>query len=128
MQEVLLAIHVKRHPWDADRPIGPCIKTIPHNKLIDADRRRGSRQAPPTDRLADILTAEGSEGAIDRQNLRDLPCGLGEHQRDLMRSLSVEGHSIQETAQCLCMGEGAVRVALHRTIKGLSALYRGDSQ
>ncbi len=126
VQEVLLAIHLKRHTWDVDRPFGPWIMTIARNKLIDARRRRGNRLTLPIDDLADILTAEGSDDAIDRGDLDRLLDGLGERQRDLVRSLSVEGRSVRETAERLKMSEGAVRVALHRAIKALAALYRGS--
>jgi len=100
--------------------------TIARNKLIDARRRRGNRLTLPIDDLADILTAEGSDDATDRGDLDRLLGGLGERQRDLVRSLSVEGRSVQETAERLKMSEGAVRVALHRAIKALAALYRGN--
>lgn len=126
VQEVLLAIHLKRHTWDVDRPFGPWIMTIARNKLIDARRRRGNRLTLPIDELADILAAEGSDDATDRGDLDRLLGGLGERQRDLVRSLSVEGRSVQETAERLKMSEGAVRVALHRAIKALAALYRGN--
>ena len=126
VQEVLLAIHLKRHTWDVDRPFGPWIMTIARNKLIDARRRRGNRLTLPIDDLADILSAEGSDDATDRGDLDRLLGGLGERQRDLVRSLSVEGRSVQETAERLKMSEGAVRVALHRAIKALAALYRGN--
>jgi RNA polymerase sigma-70 factor (ECF subfamily) len=126
VQEVLLAIHLKRHTWDVDRPFGPWIMTIARNKLIDARRRRGNRLTLPIDDLADILTADGSDDATDRGDLDRLLGGLRERQRDLVRSLSVEGRSVQETAERLKMSEGAVRVALHRAIKALAALYRGD--
>ena len=128
VQEVLLAIHLKRHTWDPDRPIGPWIMTITRNKLIDARRRRGNRHVQHVDDLADILTAEGSDDAMDRHDLDRLLDKLGERPRDLVRSLSVEGRSVQETAERLNMSEGAVRVALHRAIKTLAALYRGDGQ
>ena len=124
VQEVLLAIHLKRQTWDVDRPIGPWIMAITRNKLIDARRRRGNRTALPIDNLADILTAEGSDDAMDRHDLDRLLDRLGDRQRDLVRSLSVEGRSVQETAERLDMSEGAVRVALHRAIKTLAALYR----
>jgi RNA polymerase sigma factor (sigma-70 family) len=128
VQEVLLAIHLKRHTWDPDRPIGPWIMTITRNKLIDARRRRGDRRMERVDDLADILTAEGSDDALDRHDLDRLLDKLGERPRELVRSLSVEGRSVHETAERLNMSEGAVRVALHRAIKALAALYRGKGQ
>lgn len=128
VQEVLLAIHLKRHTWDVTRPIAPWIMTIARHKLIDARRRRGARTHEPVDDLADFLAAEGTEEALERNDLDRLLGKLGERPRDLVRALSVEGHTVQETAQRLNMSEGAVRVALHRAIKSLAALYRsGDA-
>ncbi len=49
---------------------------------------------------------------------------LSERQRDIVRSLSLNGASVRETAQRLAMSEGAVRVSLHRALATLAALYR----
>lgn len=128
VQETLLAIHLKRDSWDADRPIGPWIMAIAHNKLVDARRRRGAAATLPIDDLADILTAEGSDDGMERHDLDRMLETLGERQRDLVRALSVEGRSVREAAERFGMNEGAVRVTLHRAIKKLAALYRGDDR
>jgi RNA polymerase sigma factor (sigma-70 family) len=128
VQEVLLAIHLKRHTWDSSRPIGPWIMTIARNKLIDARRRRGKGVSVSVDDFADVLQAEESGDSIDRLDLDRMIEKLGDRQRDLVRSLSIEGRSVQETAQRLDMSEGAVRVALHRAIKSLASRYRGGDK
>jgi RNA polymerase sigma-70 factor (ECF subfamily) len=128
VQETLLAVHLKRQSWDVDRPIAPWIMAIARNKLIDAQRRRGNRRTVPIDDFSDILTAERSEDSSDRNDLDRLLGKLGERQRSLVRMLSVEGRSVRETADRLDMSEGAVRVALHRAIKALAALYRDEDQ
>ena len=124
VQEVLIAMHLKRHTWDPDRPIGPWIMTITRNKLIDARRKRGRSTHVPTEEMNEVLSIEGSEDSVARFDINRMLERLGERQRDLLRSLSIEGRSVQETAQRLNMSEGAVRVALHRAIKGLASLYR----
>src|SRR6185437_12571043 len=43
VQDILLAVHLKRHTWDADAPFAPRLFAIARNKLIDALRRRGRR-------------------------------------------------------------------------------------
>ena len=48
-------------------------------------------------------------------------------QREIIRSISLNGASIRETSEQLKMTEGAVRVALHRGLKKLSAFYRSSS-
>ena len=57
VQDILLAIHLKRHTWRRDDPIGPWIAAISRNKLIDALRRRGRRAEMAADDLLDTLPA-----------------------------------------------------------------------
>src|SRR3974377_1355157 len=57
VQEVLLAIHLKRGTWDQSRPIGPWVAAIARNKLIDILRRR-RHIAVPIEDLVDSLRAE----------------------------------------------------------------------
>jgi DNA-directed RNA polymerase specialized sigma24 family protein len=45
-----------------------------------------------------------------------------------VRSISLEGQSIAATAARLSMTEGAVRVALHRSLKALAAAWRSATQ
>jgi RNA polymerase sigma factor (sigma-70 family) len=123
VQEVLLALHLKRHTWDPERPISPWIMTITRNKLIDARRRRGKGNSLPIDDMADVLGTDENEDHMRRFDVDRMLEQLGERQRDLVRSLSLEGRSVQETAQRLNMSEVAVRVALHRAIKALASLY-----
>jgi RNA polymerase sigma-70 factor (ECF subfamily) len=52
---------------------------------------------------------------------------LKDPQKTIVRSISVEGSSVRETAGRLKMTEGAVRVALHRALKMLAALYRSET-
>src|SRR5262249_16260545 len=47
VQETLLAIHLKRHTWDPTLPLGPWVRAIARNKLIDVIRRRGHRAHVP---------------------------------------------------------------------------------
>jgi RNA polymerase sigma factor (sigma-70 family) len=124
VQETLLAVHLKRDTWDMDRPIGPWIMTIARNKLIDARRRRGAKTPLPIDDAFDLAAPEAADDGLDRQDVDRLLGELGERQRDLVRFLSIDGHSVKEAAERHGMSEGAVRVALHRAIKTLAALYR----
>jgi len=43
VQDILLAVHLKRHTWDTNAPFAPWLFAIARNKLIDALRRRGRR-------------------------------------------------------------------------------------
>lgn len=49
---------------------------------------------------------------------------LNEKQRNVIRSLTIEGASVRQTAERLNMTEGAIRVTLHRAVKALAVIYR----
>jgi RNA polymerase sigma-70 factor (ECF subfamily) len=124
VQEILLAVHLKRHTWDVSAPLAPWLFAIARNKLIDALRRRGRRVFVNIDDFAETIagepaaeTAPASEVAAE---LQSLPA----RQRDVVRSIAVESASIQETARKFAMSEGAVRVALHRGLASLTARLR----
>ena len=127
VQEVLLAIHLKRGTWDSSRPIGPWLSTIVRNKLIDSLRRRGRHMSVPIDDVIDFLEVEEHTDALDRFDVDRMLELLKDPQKTIVRSISVEGSSVRETADRLKMTEGAVRVALHRALKMLAALYRSET-
>jgi RNA polymerase sigma-70 factor (ECF subfamily) len=123
VQETLLAIHLKRHTWDPSLPLGPWVRAIARNKLIDAIRRRGRGSYVPIDDVVDTLASDAGEqtplpGKLDA-HLQSLP----DRQRSVVRAISLEGASIRETAARLNMSEGAVRVALHRGLTALSVKF-----
>jgi RNA polymerase sigma factor (sigma-70 family) len=126
VQEVLLAVHLKRGTWDPARPIGPWLSIIVRNKMIDSLRRRGRRVNVPIEDVIDTLEAEQPSDGLDRLDVEQLLQRLKDPQREIVRSISLQGTSIRETAERLKMTEGAVRVALHRALKSLAAFYRSE--
>ena len=127
VQEVLLAIHLKRGTWDQARPIGPWIAAITRNKVVDALRRRGQHITVPIEDVIDTLTAEDRPLDLMHRDIDTLLGSLRAQQKEIVQSISLKGESIRETAQRLQMTEGAVRVALHRALKTLGALYRSSA-
>ena len=124
VQETLLAIHLKRHTWNSDQPLGPWVKAIARHKLIDALRRRGRRIEVPIELVLDFMAAEEPRDDLDRQDAERLVNGLNGRQKAIVRSISIDGQSIRDVAKRLDMNEGAVRVALHRGLKALAAMHR----
>jgi len=123
VQETLLAIHLKRHTWNAARPIGPWIWAIARHKLIDAMRRRGRRMELPIEDWSELLPIEEGEPAAGYQIERQLK-RLSTRQQEVLRAIAVEGASISEAAAQLAMTEGAVRVALHRALATIARLAK----
>lgn len=124
VQEVILAIHLKRHTWDQTKPIGPWIMAITRNKMIDEIRRRGRRTEVPVDGLLDILEAPGQDDAIHAYDAARVLDGLKGKARDIVRAIAIEGETARDVAERLGMSEVAVRVQLHRSLKTLSGTYQ----
>jgi RNA polymerase sigma factor (sigma-70 family) len=126
VQEVLLAIHLKRGTWDQSRPIGPWISAMVRNKLVDTLRRRGRHISVPIEDIIDTFEAEERSDGSERQDVEQMLGHLKARQRDIVRSISLEGTTVRETADRLNMSEVAVRVALHRALKALAVRFRSD--
>jgi RNA polymerase sigma-70 factor (ECF subfamily) len=120
VQEVLIAVHVKRHTWDPARPVGPWLRAIAQYKLIDALRRRGSRGHVPIEDVLETLPAESAEPAISERDVQRHLDGLPTGQRAVVSAIALDGASIGETARRLSMTPGAVRVALHRALAAIA--------
>src|SRR5579871_451804 len=63
VQDILLAVHLKRHTWDANAPFAPWLFAIARNKLIDALRRRGKRIFVNIDDFSETLADQPAETA-----------------------------------------------------------------
>ncbi|WP_127144048.1 sigma-70 family RNA polymerase sigma factor [Pelagibacterium montanilacus] len=122
VQETLLAVHLKRHTWRPEEPIGPWIYAIARYKIIDAYRRRGHRVELDIAAFADTLAGEEKQTVLARDVQRALDC-LSDGQRQVVSAIGVEGASIEETAKRLGMKETAVRVALHRGLAAIAAKF-----
>jgi RNA polymerase sigma-70 factor (ECF subfamily) len=123
VQEVLLALHLKRNTWMRGTPVGPWVAAIARNKIVDALRRRGRRTEVPVESVLETL---GFEEASTQEQAHDLERALAKlnpRQREVVRAVSLEGHSAQEVATRLQMSEGAVRVTLHRSLKVLAGTF-----
>ena len=126
IQEILLAVHLKRHTWDSARPIEPWVHAIARYKLVDALRRRDGNFDLPIDDFSEKLAAEeespSASGREVERHLAQLPAG----QRAVVHALAIKGVSIGEAAERLKMTVGAVRVALHRGLASLAKTLEQD--
>jgi RNA polymerase sigma factor (sigma-70 family) len=121
VQEILVAIHMKRASWDQSQPLRPWLNAITRYKLVDCLRRQGLRSMVPIDDVVETLACP-EDDMPDRADAQRLIDQLPARDRDILEGMSLGGRSIGETASRLGMQEGAVRVALHRALKKLAAL------
>src|SRR5437879_7712088 len=72
VQEVLLAIHLKRHTYDVGEPFTPWVHTIARYKLIDYLRRTRSTASVPLDEGTAVMAQDAkavAERALDVRKL-----------------------------------------------------------
>jgi len=126
VQDILLAVHMKRHTWDLNAPFAPWLFAIARNKLIDALRRRGRRVFVNIDDFAETLADQPADETVSPSRVEAHLKALPARQREVLQSIAVESASIRDTATKFSMSEGAVRVALHRGLASLTAKLRGQ--
>lgn len=124
VQEVLLAIHLKRMTWQAGTPVRPWLYAVARYKVVDAFRRRGRAVQVPIEDFADILEGDPSPEPLAERDAAHLLGQIDGRSAEIVRAISLEGESSGEVGARLSMTEGAVRVAFHRAMKKLSALGR----
>ncbi|WP_051481761.1 sigma-70 family RNA polymerase sigma factor [Paraburkholderia nodosa] len=132
VQDVLATVHLVRHTYDPRRPIGPWLLTIAMRRIVDTlrhDGRQAAREVPLDDEhetLADPtanLMEETTDARVLRETIERLPSG----QRDAIRMLKLEEMSLKEAAVASGMTVAALKVAVHRGLKGLRKLLtQGD--
>ncbi len=126
VQETLLALHLKRHTWDARRPLLPWVYAIARNKLIDNLRRRGRHAHLPIDAISEPPAGGGQPAELNGVDAERVIAKLKGREREIVVAISLEGASARQVAQRLGMTEGAVRVALHRALQSLAKAFRAD--
>lgn len=122
LQDVLLAIHRKRHTWNEDQPLRPWLYAIARHKVVDAFRARGTRVEVSIDDFAEGLPAASGPDPTEGRDMEKVLSKLDPREADLVRAFGLNGETTAQTAARLNMSEGAVRVALHRALKSVARL------
>ncbi|GGE34190.1 RNA polymerase sigma factor [Primorskyibacter flagellatus] len=127
VQEVLLAVHAKRHTWREADPVTPWLYAIARYKTADAGRRRrGQGGQVPIETVAEVLPEETGDTTAAR-DLAQLLGRIDTHSAGIVRSVGIEGQSAGEVGARLGMTEGAVRVAYHRALVKLKDLAGAEA-
>ena len=122
LQEVLLAIHAKRHTRDAAAPVLPWLYAIARHKVVDAFRRRGTAVHLPIEDFTEILEAVAGPEPLAARDAERMLAQIDARSAEIVRAVSLEGEEAGAVGARLSMSEGAVRVAFHRAMKRLAAL------
>ena len=122
VQDVIIAIHTRRHTYSPDQLFTPWVHAIARYKLIDHLRRRNTGFADiPLDGMTSEIEAHDDRDAVESgYDLQRLLAALPAKMQQAIRHVKIEGLSIAETAERCDMSESAVKVNIHRGLKKLA--------
>jgi RNA polymerase sigma-70 factor (ECF subfamily) len=126
LQELLLAVHNKRHTYDPKQPLTAWVQAIARYKLVDLLRRR-SRSDLLNDSLDEddqVFATTANDAAEAKYDVEKLLRGLPDRQRLPILYVKIEGASVTDTAMRTGMSESAVKVGIHRGLKALAERIR----
>jgi RNA polymerase sigma factor (sigma-70 family) len=122
VQDVLLAIHEKRHTYDPARPFGPWLGAIARYKWIDRLRLLKAEATEPLDE--NIGTRDHGDSVIASSTFEQLLAELKPSQAEAIRLVKLEGYSVEEVSQATGQSISLVKVNIHRGLKRLAAIAR----
>ena len=122
VQEILIAVHLKKHTWMPHAPFAPWLFAIARNKFVDALRKTGRVVYVDIGDIGETIAADPPEETVEAKEIDRRLEKLPDRQRQVLRAIAVESGSIKATAERLSITEGAVRVALHRGLINLSRM------
>lgn len=122
LQEVLLAIHLKRQTWRPDTPVRPWLHAVARYKVVDAFRRRGRAIHLPISDFEDVLPADPPPAPLSARDADTMLGQIDARSAALVRAVSINGQSAEMAGQDLGLSPGAARVALHRAMKRLTEI------
>lgn len=120
LQEVLLAIHLKRRTWRQGAPLRPWLYALARYKVVDAFRRRGAAVNLPIEDFADVLPEENAVTPLVTRDADVMLAQIDTRSAQLVRAVALEGKSAEEAGETLGLNAGAARVALHRAMRRLT--------
>ncbi len=121
VQDVLLALHRKKHLYQPTRPILPWLFAIARYRVIDAVR--AEKRRPALTEWEDGFEPAAPEPAplSDEKiwELEELLSCLSPKQKDILILAKVERLPLNDIAQRFGMSLSAVKVTIHRTVQKL---------
>ncbi|HWX27813.1 MAG TPA: sigma-70 family RNA polymerase sigma factor [Steroidobacteraceae bacterium] len=126
LQELLLAVHNKRHTYDPKQPLTAWVQAIARYKLVDLLRRRSRSNVlnDPLDEDDRVFATTADDAAEAQYDVAKLLRGLPDRQRLPILYVKIEGASVTDTAVRTGMSESAVKVGIHRGLKALAEKIR----
>lgn len=125
VQDVLLAIHEKRHTYDPARAFGPWLAGIARYKWIDRLRRLKTTASEPLD--DNIAVADHGDRVIAGATTRRLLDRIKPQQAEAIRLVKLDGLSVEEASAASGQSTSLIKINVHRGLKRLADIIREDS-
>jgi RNA polymerase sigma factor (sigma-70 family) len=123
-QEVLLAIHAKRHTYTPSRSFGAWLTAIARYKWVDRIRDASRFAALALDEQVSI--EDHGDAAISAVAVDELLGQLKPDQASVIRLVKLKGLSIEGASGATGQSVALVKVNIHRGLKKLMALVTGN--
>ncbi len=127
VQETLLAVHLQRGTYDVSFPVTAWLIAIARHKMVDLWRRRGRKEGLH-DEYDEVDESELAAESVESYASRDLLVlmqTLPDAQRQAIELTKIEGLSVAEASDRLCVSQASVKVQVHRGLKRLADLIKG---
>jgi RNA polymerase sigma-70 factor, ECF subfamily len=128
VQEVLLAIHLKRHTYDTGQLFTPWVYTIARYKLIDYLRRTRTAASVPIDEGTELMAQDDNAGTESSHDIRKLLGRLPEKVRCSIQCVKLEGRSVAEASERCGISESGVKINIHRGLQALAKFIARETK
>jgi RNA polymerase sigma-70 factor (ECF subfamily) len=131
LQETLLALHLQRGTYDPAHAVSAWVRAIARHKVADFWRRhaRAGARHDDLDDVDESLLAQDARGNAASDAQRDLQALmelLPVAQRQAILLTKVQGLSVSEVSQRTGSSPAAIKVQVHRGLKRLANMVKGD--
>lgn len=124
VQDVLLAIHEKRHTYDPVRPFGPWLAAIARYKWFDRLRSLKTEATEPLDE--NIGVPDHGDAVIAGSTFQQLLAELKPPQAEAIQLVKLEGYSVEEASRATGQSVSLIKVNIHRGTRRLADIIRAD--
>ena len=129
VQEVLIAIHTRRHTYDRSQLLTPWVHAIARYKFVDHLRRtRATMNDVAIDSVADVMARDDREAVESGVDLERLLDNISPKMRQAIQDVKLDGLSVREAAQRSGISESSVKVSVHRGLKILARLIAKEGR
>lgn len=128
MQEVLMAMHTRRHTYERSQPFTPWVHGIARYKLLDYLRRsKASIRDLPLEHADAVIADDVAESVESGHDLEKLLTRVPPKMRTAIQYVKLDGLSVSEASARSGMSESAIKVSIHRGLKALALMIRKES-